>query len=207
MNQTKPYRLYMTPTSPFARKCRVVLRERGLEDAIEEFDARLRTPENEVLAVSPLGKAPTLAGPDGLILEDSTIISEYLDWMPGAPALHAADLDGRWRAAPGWALAEGLLESLAWRTREFRRPPSERSPAFIDYEGARQRRVYDWLEAQTPDAAARDMSHITLAVALDYGLYRFPDEDWRPARPRLTAWFEAEAARPAFEATALPAIK
>lgn len=206
MQQHKPYRLYITRTSPFARKCRMVARERGLLDQVEEFDARTRTPENEVLAVSPLGKVPTLAGPDGLILVDSTAIAEYLDWLPGAPTLHAEDRAGRWRAAGPWALAEGLLESLAWRTREFRRPPEERSPSFIAYEGERQRRVYDWLEANTPESADRDMRHISLAIALDYGLYRFPDEDWRPGRPRLSAWFESEQAQPAFAATALPPI-
>lgn len=204
MSASKPYRLYGTPTSPFARKARMVVHERGLTDRVEEFDARLRTPENEVLAVSPLGKAPTLTGPDGLVLVDSTAICEFLDHLAGPPTLHGADTAARWRRAPAWALAEGLLESLAWLAREFRRPPAERSPDFIAYERGRQVRVYDWLEARPPHAAARDVSHIALAIALDYGLYRFPDADWRPGRPKLTAWFEAEAARPAFQATLLP---
>ena len=200
---TKPYRLYMTPTSPFARKSRIVARERGLMDRIEEFDARLRTPENEVLAVSPLGKVPTLTCPNGLVLVDSTAISEYLDNLAGPPALHGATPEARWARSPAWALAEGLLESLAWRTREFRRPEHERSPAFIAYEGDRQSRIYDWLEANLP-SSPRDMSHISLAIALDYGLYRFPAEDWRPDRPNLARWFEVETSRPAFLETVLP---
>lgn len=198
------YRLYMTPTSPFARKCCIVLRERGLEGKVAEFDTRVRTPENEVLAVSPLGKVPTLTGPDGLVLVDSTVIAEFLDCLAGPPALHADNRDGRWRRSPAWALAEGMMESLAWRTREFRRPPEERSPSFIAYEKDRFGRVCDWLDARVPDAAGRDMSHITYAVGLDYALYRFPDEDWRQGRPNLARWFEEESSRPAFQATALP---
>jgi len=200
----KPYRLYITQTSPFARKARIVARERGLEGQVEEFDARVRTDANEVLDVSPLGKVPTLTGPEGLMLVDSTVICEFLDRLAGPPVLHGADWPGRLALSQDWALAESLLESLAWRTREFRRPESERSPAFIAYEGARQERVYDWLEANAPDPDARQIAHIGLAVALDYGLYRFPDEDWRPTRPRLAAWFEAECARSAFQATILP---
>lgn len=204
MDTAKPFRLYMTPTSPFARKCRIVVRERGLTDRVEDFDARVRTDENEVLAVSPLGKVPTLAGPDGLILVDSTVICEFLDCLDGTPALHGADRDARFRMSGDWALAEALMESLAWLAREFRRPPEERSPSFIAYESARQRRVYDFLDATPPDPNRRDISQITLAIALDYGLYRFPDADWRPGRPRLVEWFENEAARAAFVQTALP---
>lgn len=199
-----PYRLYITPTSPFARKCRIVLRERGLEDRVVEFDARIRTPENEILDVSPLGKAPTLTGPDGLTLVDSSIICEFLDRLDGPPELHGADFNARMALAPAWALSESLLESLAWLTREFRRPPSERSPTFIAHESARQRRVYDWLERNPPVSADRDVSHITYAVALDYAIYRFPEDDWRRGRPNLAAWFSAESERPGFQATALP---
>ncbi len=200
----KPYRLYMTPTSPFARKCRMVIYECGLQDQVEEFDARVRTKENEVLEVSPLGKVPTLTGPNGLTLVDSTLISEFLDKIGGSPILHGATDQDRWMRAPEWALAEGLLESLAWRTREFRRPEDERSPSFIDYEGARQRRIYDWLEMSPTNQGARDISHIGFVIALDYALYRFPNEDWRPSRPSLTKWFEIEAGRPSFQATLLP---
>lgn len=198
------YRLYMTPTSPFARKCRIVARERRLMDRVEEFDARVRTPENEVLDVSPLGKVPTLSGPDGFLLIDSTAISEYLDCLDGEPILHGRNRAERFKRANDWAFAEALMESLAWRTREFRRPPEERSPSFIAYEGERQRRVYDWLEAHVPNPAARDVSHICLAIALDYGLYRFGHEDWRPGRPKLSAWFEAETARASYVDTQLP---
>ena len=201
---TKPFTLFITPSSPFARKCRIVARERGLMDRIEEIDAKLRTPANAVLAVSPLGKAPTLTGPDGLRLVDSSIISEYLDRLDGAPELHPDGWAARWRWSDYWALAEGLLESLAWRTREFRRPPAERSPSFIAYEGERQARVYDWLEANVPATLPRSVADIALAIALDYAIYRFPEEDWRRGRPKLAAWFAQESAKDAFQATLLP---
>ena len=40
----------------------------------------------------------------------------------------------------------------------------------------------------------------------DYADYRFPEDKLRTGRPNLTAWFEAEAARPAFQATLLPPL-
>lgn len=204
MPAAKPYRLYMTPTSPFARKVRMVIHERGLKDLVEEFDARVRVPENEVLEVSVLGKVPTLTGPDGLTLVDSTIICEYLDRLAGPPELHQDIGPDRWRASSLWALSESLLESLAWRARELRRPVSEQSPSFLTYESGRQARVYDWLETALPFQATRDVSAIGLVIALDYADYRFGEDDWRVDRPKLQAWFDAEAARPAFKATILP---
>ena len=98
----KPFRLYMTPTSPFARKCRMVVHECGLQERVEEFDARVRTDENEVLEVSPLGKVPTLTGPNGLTLVDSTLISEFLDKLDGPPKLHGFTDQDRWNCTLWW---------------------------------------------------------------------------------------------------------
>jgi glutathione S-transferase len=204
MTTTKPYCHYMTPTSPFARKVRMVVHECGLTDQVEDFNTRVRTPENEVLAVSPLGKVPTLTGPGGLVLVDSTIICEFLDRLSGAPRLHHEIGPARWVASRLWSLSESLLESLAWRARELRRPVNERSPRFLEYETDRQARIYDWLEASLPTQAPRDISAIGLVIAIDYADYRFPEDNWHTGRPNLQAWFEAEAARPAFQATLLP---
>lgn len=204
MTTTKPYCHYMTPTSPFARKVRMVVHECGLTDQVEDFNTRVRTPENEVLDVSALGKVPTLTGPDGLMLVDSTVICEYLDRLGGTPRLHHDIGPARWAASRLWSLSESLLESLAWRARELRRPVNERSPSFLSYETGRQARVYDWLDANLPFPSQRDVSAIGLVIAMDYADYRFPEDKWRTGRPNLQAWFEGEAARPAFQATLLP---
>ena len=44
----------------------------------------------------------------------------------------------------------------------------------------------------------------TTAVALGYIDFRMPEQGWRPARPRLAAWFEAFAKRPSMAATKPP---
>ena len=151
MTGVKPSPLYMTGPAPSARKCPIFPIERGLTDRFEEIDARVRTPENEVLDVSPLGRVPTLTGQDGLVLTDSTVIAEHLDRAAGPPELHGDSWAEKVAREPSWALAEGLLESLAWRTRDFRRPPEERPPRFIPYEGARHVCVDCWLETAPPD--------------------------------------------------------
>jgi glutathione S-transferase len=51
---------------------------------------------------------------------------------------------------------------------------------------------------------ALNLAQLTLVCALGLEA-RIPDFRWRPAHPRLGAWFERVAARPSFQATAPPA--
>jgi glutathione S-transferase len=196
--------LYHTPTSPFARKARIVARERGVIDDITEIHAQIRTPQNEVLAISATGKVPALTvdeGPDkGLVLVESAMICEYLGQFGNGPSL-AGSAPWPEKALDGYAHA--FLDSIAWRGRDNRRPDGERSPGFVALEAERQRRCFTDLERRVDELAAAEISlgRILVAVALDFHLLRIAGEDWRPAHPRLADWHARMAARPSFVAT------
>jgi glutathione S-transferase len=193
--------LYHTPTSPFARKVRIVARERGLIDDITEIHAQIRTPQNEVLAISATGKVPTLSvdeGPDkGLVLVESGTICEYLDQFGAGASLAGRS---RWPEKALDGFAHAFLDSIAWRGRDNRRPDGERSPSFVALEAERQRRCLADLEQRVDELAAEEISlaRILVAVALDFHLLRITGEDWRPAHPKLAKWHARMAARPAF---------
>ena len=71
--------------SPFCRKVRIVLAEKGLE-----FDMqveKLWERRDEFLALNPAGDLPVLIEEDGLILSDATAIAEYLDEAHPDPPL------------------------------------------------------------------------------------------------------------------------
>jgi glutathione S-transferase len=199
--------LYHTPTSPFARKVRIVLRERGLMDRIYEFHAQLRSAENEVLAVNPTGKVPALTVDEGmqkgLVLLESTTICDFLEELGDAPPLQPKSGPERWHEKGLDSYAHALLDSIAWRSREFRRPEGERSAGFVSYEAERQERCFDDLEKRVDELAAKkiSISRILFAVALDFFLLRLPEYDWRPSRPRLAEWHAGMARRPSFEET------
>ncbi|MFT3775694.1 MAG: glutathione S-transferase family protein [Minicystis sp.] len=79
-------RLFLTSRSPYARKVRITLLEKGLACDTEQVDFAARTPE--FLALSPLGKVPALVDEDGTTVFDSTVIAEYLeDRYPDPPFL------------------------------------------------------------------------------------------------------------------------
>ena len=79
--------LLYSPTSPYARKCRVVARERGLIPGIEEVDCNPHEDPAELQAKNPLGRVPTLVLDDGRAVFDSPVICDLLEGLGSAPPL------------------------------------------------------------------------------------------------------------------------
>jgi glutathione S-transferase len=75
--------------SPFSRKVRVLLAEKGLpfELKVEKTWER----RTEFLAMNPAGDVPVLIEPDGTTLTDSQVIAEWIDETQGAPSLIGSD--------------------------------------------------------------------------------------------------------------------
>src|SRR5690349_18244797 len=76
-------KLYIFPSSPFSRKVRIVLREKGI--ACTEINPFAAGPEPS--NPNPLGKVPALVLDDGTELFDSVVIVEYLDALRPEPRL------------------------------------------------------------------------------------------------------------------------
>jgi len=206
MPPTPQMTLFHSPTSPFARKVRIAVLERGLQDHVTEVIAQIRTPLNEVIPYSATGKIPALSvedGPDkGLVFIESTTICDYLDQFGGAPPLQPANGPAHWQEKALDGYAHAFLDSIAWRGREGKRPSDEQSPGFVALEMERQRRCFADLEARVDELAAEEitLSRILFAISLDFFEYRI-GEDWRPGRQRLAQWHAGMAARPSFQAT------
>lgn len=77
--------LYHFWLSPFSRKVRIALFEKGLEAELVLEKYWDRRPE--FLALSPAGQVPVLSEPDGAILSDSQAIVEYLEDCQPEPNL------------------------------------------------------------------------------------------------------------------------
>src|SRR5260370_39635847 len=69
--------LYHLWLSPFARKIRVVLKEKNLDFTMKVEKVWERRPE--FLALNPAGDVPVLIEPDGTVLAESGAIAEFLD--------------------------------------------------------------------------------------------------------------------------------
>lgn len=194
-------KLYITVPSPFARKCRIVAREKGLGGRIEEIAADPYADAPELLAANPLVQVPVLIAEDGLPLSDSPVICEYLDVLGSGPRLLPADGPDRWRVKRQEILANGVLEMGVKLVLEKRRPEQERSPSWIRRWTRNMGLGLDALEAAAPRAEPLDMGAITAGVAVTWIGFRHPDIDWRAGRPNLVALHDALEARDSFRQT------
>ena len=200
-------KLRYSPTSPYVRKVIVCAAERGLRDAVELIDAKTGDGQSGSRAENPLDKVPTLITDDGLALYDSPVICEYLDSLPGGPALFPQTGPERWLALRLQALADGLLDAALACVMEGRRPvESEQSAGFVRFQKGKISRALDDMEASVSDLeGSLHIGVITVGCALGYLDLRFADDDWRATRPALAAWFEEFAKRPAMTASMPPA--
>lgn len=194
-------KLYITTPSPFARKCRIVAREKGLLDRIEEVAIDPYASPEALTAVNPLAQVPALVTDEGLALSDSPVICEWLDVHGHGPRLLPPEGPDRWRVRRLETLAGGALEMGVKRLLELRRPEAERSPSWIDRWTVNMGRALDVLEAAAPDAERFDMGVLTAGVAVTWIGFRHPDVDWRTGRPALVALQTALEARPSFRDT------
>jgi glutathione S-transferase len=194
-------KLYCTPGSPYARMARIVVLEKRLEDRVEVIFAKTRTADSPYYQINPSGRVPYLIRDDGVGMEESALICDYLDRLDGAPRFVLEDLEARRLEA----LARSLLDGLTVWLRELYRPENERSPTTIRHEVARSERLLDLWErkevGQPLLAGPLNMIQLTLACALGLEA-RNADFRWRTGRPKLTAWYERIAARPSWAATA-----
>lgn len=192
-------KLYISTPSPYARLCRIVARERGLADRIEEVGADPYADDPGLMASNPLVQVPALIADDGLPLTDSPIICEWLDAHgTTGPRLLPPEGPERWRVRRLQTLAHGALEMGVKRVLERRRPEGEQSPSWIDRWTRNMHRSFDALEQALPDDDTLDLGVIATGVAATWTGFRHPDIDWRSGHPRLVALTDRLEARPSF---------
>ena len=197
-------RLWFNPASPFARKVRIVARETGLAESIEEISIMVSPikPHAELARENPLVKIPALSTNDGT-LYDSPVICEYLDGLHRGTPLFPRAGPERWRALRLQALGDGILDaSVLMRYESAVRPQSLQ---WSDWTAGQLEKVRGGLNALEQESAGWNdrfaIGQITAACVLGYLDFRFPQEAWRGSHPALAQWYEKAAQRPSLKAT------
>ena len=196
--------LYYSPTSPYARKCRVVAIEKGLAAQLRLITASPLSDPPELHAANPLGKVPALVLPDGRCIIDSPVICEYLDTLSAGARLIPTDPTARIDCRTREALADGIADAAFALTMERLRPEPQRSPDWNTRWTNAIRRSVAHVNANTPDRQQPDLGDIALACALAYVDFRHADLAWDADAPALRAWLTNMLARPSFAQTAPP---
>src|SRR3989338_4666590 len=201
-------KLYGSLTSPYVRKLRVLLREKGV--ACEFVQADAWAADSPVPRLNPLGKVPVLERDDGSALYDSPVILEYLDSLK-APALLAPAGEERWAMLRVEALADGILDATVTRLLESRRPGPQQSPENIKRQEEKIARALAYADSLPQGATYLMQNRFTLAdlclgVALESVDFRYP-HDWRARQPKLAHWLAGVAGRPSFLETVPPGME
>lgn len=197
-------RLISATPSPYARKVRIALAEKGIP-----FELVTEVPWNSTTATpkhNPLEKLPVLIFEDGSSVYESRYILEVIEAKWPTPPLVPADTWERLAARKVEVIADGICDALVLLFWERHRPAEQQSAEWI----ARQRRKVDGgLRALAETAGDRDwvvgdcfgLADIAAGTVLRYLDVRFPEHPWRSQYPNLVALSARLEARPSFAAT------
>ena len=194
----------MQQPSPYARKVRIALLEKGLPfELVTEvpWDGTTSTPK-----YNPLEKLPILILEDGSTVYDSSFILQYLELKYPETPLLPVDIDGKIAALRFDVLCNGICDAVLLTFFERMRSEQAQSQEWL----ARQLRKIDGgvremarLVGDRTCAVGREFSlgDIAVGTALGYLSVRFNEFDWRSRHPNLAHFSERIAKRPSFATT------
>ena len=200
-------KLIASLTSPFARKIRIQLAEKGIPFELEEdvpWDEDTHVPD-----YNPLGKVPVLVADDGSIWYDSPVLASYVEALGHGPALVPAEPMAALVVRQTEALCDGIIEAGAAIMQEGRRPADKQLPPVVARQSGKLERGLDALEQrliahQGLGGPALSLGDIAAGCLFGFLDFRMPHLDWRSTRPALAALAQRLASRASFAATVPP---
>ena len=194
-------KLFYSRTSPYSRKVRLVIHEKGLQKTITSVACNPFDEVPELEAANPLGKVPTLIMDDGASLYDSPVICAYLDTLTPDRLIPESGRE-RWNVLRWEALCDGMLDATYNIVMERRRDTQEQSAGWIAQWKSQVIRSLDHIEAGIDMLSNQaTLAHLALGAALGYLDFRLQDLDWRSQCPALAAWYEDFSVRDAMQNT------
>lgn len=194
------YRLISATPSPYARKVRIALAEKGLPFALlteVPWDSTTTLPRH-----NPLEKLPVLLLPDGGSVYESSYILQWLELKHPETPLLPEGIDGTLAARRYEVLCDGVCDAMVLTFFERQRGAGA-SQAWLD----RQRRKIDGGLAEIArllgdrDWAVGEgfsLGDIAAGTVVGYLAVRFPELPWRERHPNLAALSDRLEARPSF---------
>jgi glutathione S-transferase len=195
--------------SPFVRKARIALAEKGLEYEFKQVNLFPASPEYR--KISPLGRVPALTDGERAI-PDSSVIIAYLEKIKPEPALYPSDPYEFARALWFEEYADGGLVTVIGQKIFF---PKIVGPRFLKREpdlAAIQKAVdeeippmFDYLESQAPASGdaivGKRFSVGDIGIACQLIQYRLAGYGVDAKRwPKLSAYLGRVCARPSVKA-------
>ncbi len=194
-------KLIGSPTSPFVRKVRVLLYEKGFPDVDIEMYLPLEDPA-ELIEINPLCRVPAMVLSNGVIFYESKLIVEYIESTMQGPKFVPESGAARWFALQAQAHADNLIDIGIRAFLERQRPADKQIKHNIMRD---EMTVVRGIAAAAKIVNALDdqvnIGHIAIACALGFIDFRLPHIKWREQTPELSAWYQEMRLRPSMQAT------
>lgn len=198
------YTLLSATPSPYARKVRVALIEKGIPFTLKTevpWDSTTETPR-----YNPLEKLPVLITETGEGIYESRFILEWLEAKHPMHPLLPHDADERLAARQMEVIADGVCDAFVLFFFERMRAPEKQSAEWLDRQ---KRKIEGGLKEIARRIGSREfavghrfgLADIAAATVVGYLSVRFPELDWRRQYPDLTAYADRIEQRPSFAAT------
>ena len=197
-------RLISATPSPFARKVRVAIAEKGIP-----FELLTEVPWNDDTSLpkyNPLEKLPVLLPDGGDPVFQSSYILEWLERRYPQPPLLPRDDDGILAHKRLEVIADGICDAVILILFERMRPEGQRSEPWIMRQ---QRKVEGGVAALAKSVGHRrfavgdtfGLADVAIGSVLGYLVVRYPQLEWRALYPDLSIYADGLFARPSFAAS------
>lgn len=191
--------------SPFARKVRMALQEKGIA-----FEVRNEVPWHSDTATpqfNPLEQLPILIPPEGEPVYESSYILEWLEAMYPDPPLLPAEVPGKLESKRIQVLAEGVMDATVLLFFE-----QQRKEPSLEWTRRQLRKVMGGLRELDRRLGARDLyvadrfGLADIAVIAVLGMQNTVEETgagrhWRSIEPQVGVWHERYLNLARFERT------
>src|SRR5262250_2017325 len=190
--------LYDDVFSPYARKVRIALYEKGVPfERIRALHGDCN--RTDFLHVNPRAEVPAIVH-DGFALYDSTIICEYLEDRYPEPALYPREPQARATCRLLEDLADTQLDATLYAIAIIEMGRGEQRPDMREAVARDLNRIYSQLEAALDDrpflCGAYSLADIAIVPHVMAGSFLgFPVDPSQ--HPQLSRWMDAVQSRPA----------
>lgn len=201
------YTVISATPSPYARKVRIALQEKGIPFTLQvevPWDATTKTPD-----YNPLEKLPVLIPDDGRpAVYESHHIMEWIEAKHPSPALMPSGIDDRLFAKQVEVVADGVCDALVLAFFEGQRDEDKRSKPWTDrqmrkVEGGLQA-LATWVKhANSQYLINGTFGHADIAAGslLGFMNVRWPNHSWKKQYPELVEYWSHLEERESFKTT------
>ena len=197
-------KLISATPSPYARKVRITLAEKGIPfELVTEvpWDSTTSTPR-----YNPLEKLPVLLLEGGGSVYESRFILEWIEAKYPAPPMLPEDSDARLFARQVEVVVDGVCDALVALFWERHRDPDKQS---AEWKARQIRKVDGGMRALAEWAGDKEfvvgdrfgLADVATGTVCRYLDVRFPEYNWRQTHPELSDYSDRMERRASFAAS------